>query len=389
MQLTFHVANSLTGRISGRLKPTAWTWEDPLTGAAKGELTVAIPNDSEAVSQLIDITRPHVTQVVVKDDQGRWLFGGPILADPAKQGNTIKVPVGDWRAWFYAAPIRPVGGTRVEYVRVAGGTGGQVEQNEAMAAIANLGLATIGAPRLVVDGIVSSGVMRDVTARMFKPTGEALDNISRRFDGPDWWTYITADPADPRFVIAHLAIAWPERQSTTGVALALRREVLLETKQGAGGNIVDYDWPQQNQPPSRVLGVSSDPPPDETWAIAEDPMLLSGEALAWDEVYQLPEGITSATSAFDHSLARLQALSGDLGVVAVSIDPTATDIGSWGPGDRCRLIIKDGWRDIELDTARILSRTLEGRGSHVTGVKAQVNLGGEDVEAVEPTEEVE
>lgn len=388
MRLTFHVADSLTGRITGRLSPVAWSWEDPLTGSARGELTVAIPNDVDQVGQLIAITRPHNTQVVVRDEQDRWLFGGPILADPNKEGNTLKVPVVDWRAWFYAAAIRPVGAARVEYLRVAGGTGGQVEQNTAMAAIANLGLATIGAPRLVVDSIVSSGVMRDVTARMFKMTGEALDSISRRFDGPDWWTYMATDPADPRFVVAHLRIAHPERAIVSGNAIALRREVLLDRKQGAGGNIVDYQWPQQTTPPSRVLGVSSDPPPDETWAIAETPELINGEQLAWDEVAQLPEGVTSAESAFDHSLARLQALAGDKGVVSVDVQPTATDVGAWGPGDRCRLIIKDGWRDIDLSSARILSQKLEGRGQHITKVSATVAL-GDEVADVTPEEVAE
>jgi hypothetical protein len=390
MQLTFHVANSLTGRITGRLNPHDWEWTDPLTGSATGKLSVPIPvGDVGKIEQLVAITRPHITQVAVKDELGRWLFGGPILADPTKNGNVLDIPIVDWRAWFYAAPLRPVGGTRVEYVRVAAGTGGQVEQNEAMAAIATLGLTTVGAPRMVVDTIVPSGVMRDVTARMFTMSGAALDNVARRFNGPDWWTYMDVDPADPRYVVAHLAVAWPERTITSGVGLALRKEVVLETKPGSGGNIIDYDWPQQSTPPSRVHGVSSDPAPDETWAAAEDPALLSGEALAWDEVWQLPEGVTTATSAFDHSLGRLEALSGDFGVTSVNIRPEATDIGSWGPGDRCRLTIRDGWRDIELDSARILSRTLKGRGPHVTSVSAQVNLGVTEVEPVDPTEEVE
>lgn len=384
-QLTFYVANSLTGRITGRLNPIEWSWDDPLTGTAAGSFTVAIPRDATQVEQLVAITRPHINQVAAQDELGRWWFGGPILADPAKQGNTVVVPVADWRAWFYAAPLRPNGATRVEYVQVDGGFG-QVDQNDAMAAIATIGLATAAAPRVVVDTHTSSGVMRDVTARMFTYTGEALDNIARLYNGPDWYTYLTTDPADATKVIAHLAIAWPERALSDGKAVALRREVLLETKQGAGGNVIDYDWPQGVTPPSRVIGVSSDPPPDETWAIAESPELLSGEDLAWDEVWQLPEGVMTAESAYPHALARLQALSGDLGVLAVNIKVEATDLGSWGPGDRCRLIIKDGWRDIGLESARILSRKLEGRGSHVTKVTAQVNLSSE-ADIVDPAEE--
>lgn len=385
-QLTFHVANSLTGRLVGRLRPSSWTWEDPLTGSAKGTFVVPIPTDPGQVQELIDITRPHIMQVCAQDETDRWWFGGPILSEPAKDRNLLTVSVGDWRTWFYAAPIRPVGTTRVEYVHVAEGTG-QVEQNAAMAAIATLGLATIGAPRLLVDAIVGSGVMRDVTARMFKVTGEALDNISRRFDGPDWWTYMTTDPADARNVVGHLAVAYPERTLVSGNNLNFRREIVIRTKQHGGGNIIDYTWPAGNVPPSRVIGISSDPPPDETWAVAEDPDLISGDALAWDEVWQLPEGVTTPDNAFEHSLGRLQALSGDFGVIAIDIKTEATDLGGWGPGDRCRLTIKDGWRDVEIESARILGRTLEGRGPHVTKVTAQVNLSATE-ETIEDPEDL-
>lgn len=388
--LRFYVANSLTGRIVGRLNPVEWSWDDPLTGSARGEFTVPIPTDPMQVEQLVAITRPHVMQICAQDEQDRWWFGGPILGDPERTDqHTIKIAAADWRAWFYAAQLRPDGGTRVEYVRVTGGIGGQVEQNEAIAAIAAIGLDTVGAPRLLVDAVTSSGVMRDVTARMFTYVGEALDNIARRADGPDWHTYIATDPADSRNVVAHLAVSWPERALISGTGLALRREVVLRTKQGAGGNIIDYTWPQQPTPPSRVLGVSSDPPPDETWAVAETPELLAGETLAWDESWQLPEGVTTAEQAFDYAWARLVALSGDIGVASCSLRVESTDLGSWGPGDRARLLIKDGWRDVDLESARILGRKLEGRGENVTAVTAQVNLSPGDVDDVDPDEVVE
>jgi hypothetical protein len=136
-----------------------------------------------------------------------------------------------------------------------------------------------------------------------------------------------------------------------------------------------------------VIGVGSEPPPDEMWAVAEDPDLLNGDRLAWDEVWSLPEGTTTPNTAYDHSLARLLALGQDVGVVAVTVKVESTDLGSWGPGDRTRLVIKDGWRDLDMPSARIISRTLEGRGADVIRVSASIDLAAEEVEFDAPTVE--
>lgn len=385
-KLRFHVVDSITGRIVGRLHPIEWSWSDPLTGQAEGSLTVAIPTEMDRLTDLVAWTQPHTRSVCVQDDLGRWWFGGPILSAPERTDkDQVVISLSDWRAWFYAASIRPIGNTRVEYLHLAASSN-QVEQCQAITDLATLGLATIGAPRLVVDAPPNSGVMRDVTARMFKFTGGAMDNVAQRYNAPDWYTYISSDPADARNVIAHLAVGWPERALRSS-PMSLRREIPFRTVKGSGGNLLSHTWPKTSPPPSRVLGVGSEPPPDEMWAVAESPDLLTGERLAWDEVWALPEGTTSADTAFAHSLARLMALGQDVGTVAVTIKVDATDLGSWGPGDRTRLIIKDGWIDIDLPSARIISRTLTGRGENVVSVAAQIDLAAEEVEFVEPEPE--
>lgn len=386
-KLRFHVVDSLTGRIVGRVYPSEWNWADPLTGQASGSFTVPIPTEADRLADLIASTRPHIRSICAQDELGRWWFGGPIMSDPERtERDQVILTVSDWRAWFYAAAIRPIANTRVEYLHLQASSN-QVEQCQAITDLATLGLATIGAPRLVVDVPPDSGVMRDVTARMFKYTGAAMDGVAQRYGAPDWYTYLTTDPADRRNVVAHLAVGWPER-ALRSAPMALRREVPFRTEKGAGGNLLSHVWPKTAPPPSRVIGVGSEPPPDEMWAVAEDPDLLNGERLAWDEVWSLPEGTTSPDTAYDHSLARLLALGQDVGVVAVTIKVESTDLGSWGPGDRTRLVIKDGWREVDLPSARIISRTLEGRGENVTKVSASIDLAAEEVEFDQPEVEV-
>lgn len=387
-RLRFHVANSLTGRLVGRLRPSEWSLTDPLTGAAEATFRVPLTANLLETQQLAAVAVPHVRQVVIEDEQNRFWFGGPITADPERDGNTIVITCADWREWFYHAPIRPDLTTeaRQDYIHVAT----PVEQCQAIADLAGIGLDTVGAPRMVVDSPPDSEVTREVTHRMFKMTGEAIDNLSRREGGPDWWTYMTRDPADERSVVAHVAVGWPERsQAVTPLGLRHKSSLSLRAQQGEGGNILSATWPRGVPPPSRVFGVGPTPPPAEEWAVAEDPGLAEGERLAWDEVWQLPDGVNTPTTSFEAALARLDAHTEALGVLEVTIDPAATQLGEWGPGDRTRVVVEDGWRDVRLSDRRILSRTIEGRGPHVTSVAASINLSINERDIDEPELEEE
>lgn len=379
--LEWLVADTLTGQLVGRFSPETWSFEDPLSGSAKGDVTIPVPDapnrvvQAERVAQLRDWTTPHRRQIVVRDEFQRYWFGGPILTPPEfNAAGNIKLSFADWRAWFYAAPIRPVTatGVRRDYIHV-GAT--DVEQNQAIADLAAIALDTIGAPRLTVDTIVASGIDRDVTFRMFKMTGEAMDNITRRERGPDWYTYMTADPVDAQAVVAHLAVSYPERRIATDPLRLFQR---FFHKQDVGSNILTYKLPNAPVPPSRVWGVGPTPPPAEEYTAALNADLTDGLRLAWDEVWRLPEGVTSGPSAFEHTLARLNAHTDLGGVAEVTINPDLTDLMSWGPGDRARIYVDNGWDLVDKADARILSRTLEGRGPYVTAVTLQINLGIDD-----------
>lgn len=363
--LTWRVASSLTGRLFGTLQPSDWSWDDPLTGVAKGELAVALPAGS-AVDRLVELTRPHDCQIGAVDGLGRWWFGGPIVAEPAMADRQVKITFADWRAWFYST------GLDADIIRVA------EEQMLTLSDVANARVSAAGAPHMVVDNAAVSGVLRDSTFRRATTAGAAIDDIALRDRGPDWWTYLTADPDDDAAVLAHVAFAHPER--TTGNRLYLRHRL------GSGGNLLTFSWPEGNVPATRVVGTQGTPP-DQLVVIAEDPDVATGDAIAWDEFYSLPDGV-DATGAFDYTLARLNSRRRDSGTVTGDLDPAATDLGSWGPGDRARLSVNDGWRAIELPAARIIGRTLAGRGSNVMSAKVSIALDEPEVDIDVPTEAV-
>lgn len=386
MTLSFRVANSLTGKMIGRLYPTEWEWTENLVGQDEISLKIPLPADAMKVEHLHDLLQPQIRQVVILDGDGNFWTGGPILSDPELEGDVLTVPCADWRAWFYAAPIRPFeSGARRDYLH---GPDDPVEQCLAVAELAEIGLDVVGAPRIVVDAPPDSEILREVTHRMFQMSGAAMDNVCQRERGPEWWTYMAADPADPTSVVGHVAVGFPERRRSAS-GLTFRHKVLRHER-GQGGNILTYKWPKGTVPISRVFGVGPTPPPAEEWAVAEDPALAEGDRLAWDEVWQLPDGVTTPDSAFEHALARLQAHGQALGAVEASIDPNATDLAQWGAGDRARLVVSDGWRDVDLPAVRVLSRRIAGRGGHVLSVDVTLNLSeiGEDIDdPVEVAEE--
>lgn len=382
MRLRWLVADTLTGRLSGRLPPSEWRWHDPLAGFAEGQLTIRVPRDANKLLSLQRAVTSLSRQILAQDETGRIWFGGPITADPEMSGDQITVSFADWRKWFYAAPLLPDSDTeaRGDYIRTGAN---EVDQNTAITDIADEALSQPGAPRMVVDSPAASGIDRAVTFRQFTYAGEAMDNIAERERGPDWWTYLAVDPADPRDVVAHLTVASPERTlSPTGLML---RHQVLRHQEGRGGNILDYDWPAGNTPFTRVAAVSQQSPPAEQWGIAEDPGIGDGEKIAWTEVWR-PQ-VETADGAFEHAFSRLASHgSAFTGVAGVKINPTATDLGSWGPGDRARLVVADGWRDVDLPATRILSRTLAGRGPHVLSVEASLDLAAEEPDIDEPEE---
>lgn len=353
--LTFRVADSLTGKLLGRLRPSAWTFDDPVTGSSTGSLTMPLPTEPDDVALLVALTRPLVCQIGAQDEQGRWWFGGPITAEPVVADRQVTVTFADWRAWFYASVLD---------ADVAADRDFGTEQMELMASLVAGRVAGPGAPYMVVDNAATSNVVRRALYRQATMIGENLDDLANRADGPDWWTYLATDPADDTRVQAHVRFEYPERN--TGYGLYLRYDL------GNSGNLFGYDWPAGNVPNTRIVGTQGSAP-DQLIVTSTDPAVTAGDALAWDEVYALPDGVNTSAVAYEYTQARLTSRAAD-GTVVADLDPAATDLGAWGPGDRARLSVKDGWRNIDKPSVRVISRSLEGRGGSVTSAKVSIAL---------------
>lgn len=349
---TFHVADSLTGQIVGRLYPRQWEIVEPLDAPGTGSLTVPLPAvtgdravDADRVALFRDLCQPRIRWVAIEDEQGRFLFAGPIPRRPGRSGDEIVIPLVDWRAWFYRAPLRPKpDGSRGDFSRT------QSDQATILRDLARAALDAPGVPALVIDEPAPTGVLRDLSAlQLDRPIGEHFDAIVQRERGGDWFTYASR-ASDPTKLVPHVAFAWPERSS--------RPAPILLAYTAQGGTVAAYSWPEGAEGSTRAYAVGSGEPPDQPWAVAESPELSQGFDVAWEEVIGPLDGVTRSATAFEYAY---QAVSGGAqGVAEFTVPFERLHPCNYVVGDRARVRLEDGWEDVSVPSARIVERVVSG-----------------------------
>jgi hypothetical protein len=363
--LKWHAVDSLTGRIVGRLNPSRWEIVEPLRSPATGTLTVPVPDDPVALAQLRQCVIPQIRSVVLEDDDGTLIFGGPIPYREGYAGGELTIPLVDWRAWFYTVPIRPTsGGARHDYIVTAR------EQSLIMTDLMSLALTGTGIPLMVVDSAPTTGVTRDLTAKMFQTkVGESLDTILNRERGAEWWTYPTR--TSPTMVLFHVAVAWPERQTRID-------PIRVSWRQDVGGNASEVSWPVASEAsPSKVWAVDGGSDDVALWSSAVDPGVAAGSRLLWESQLTLNDGTTSKASAFEAAYGAVtRASSGVAGEAEFTIQlgsrrPTLKD-GT--PGNRARLIFDNGWQAFDLPACRITQRVMSGGRGQPTQQRLTLDL---------------
>jgi hypothetical protein len=366
----FHVADTLTGRIVGRLEPSQWEVTDPLRSPGLGSLTVPLPTGTEALARLVDLTLPRRRWVAVEDDQGRFLFGGPIPRRPARHGGEITIPLVDWRSWFYRAPIRPnADGSRRNYIRTGAAA---KDQGAMMGDLFALALDTVGAPYMVIDTPPVTDVKRELTALMLdRSIGEYLDSVANRERGAEWYTYVTRSVSDPLQLVPHCAVAYPERASRS-------TPIRVEYRQGKGGNAHDYTWPEGAEAPTRVWAVGDGEPPDQALAMDETVDLTTGVDVCWEETVGPLDGVSKNATAYEYAFAVLAHSQGLSGTAEFAITDAAIPFGDYHVGDRARVILDDLYDAADVPAARIVSRTLTGGRGVPLSARISVDLANAD-----------
>lgn len=363
--LTFHIADTLTGRIVGRLPVwSSFELPDPWTGAGAGTINIPLPN-RDNVASMVDRTTPLLRWVAVEDDLGRFLWSGPITARPGRSEGEVVIPVADWRTWFYSAYLRPSdGGSRGDYIVT------DTEQATIGRALALAALDTPGAPAMVVDGFAATGVTRDrKLLQLDQSIGDSLDGLSAQQtrDGFEWWVSCARDVADSRRLVPHVRFAYPERQ-TRPTPVALRYQI------GKGGNISQTSWPTGATSPTRVWATGQGDPPDQPYSSDEDLDISDGTQVAWETLLGNLDGVTKSSTCFEYASAALDYYEGQSGQFECDVADAVIPLGDYSTGDRARLIYDDGWESVDLEAVRITQRVLSGKRGEATKARLTLDL---------------
>jgi hypothetical protein len=346
--MRFYVADTLTGKLVGRLYPHDYELADPWTGVGTGTIKVALPA-ADDVPALVEATLPRKRWVAVADESGYFVWSGPITGRPGRSEGEVVIPVADWRTWFYAAYLRPgTGGSRGDVIVK------NTEQATIARTLALAALDTPGAPAMVVDGFAATGVKRDRTClQLDRSVGDYLDGLSARktSEGIEWWVYTAADPADPTRLVPHVGWGWPERRSRASA-------VRLEWRLGSGGNLSQPSWPTGDLQPTRVWAVGEGNPPAQPYAVDEDLDIADGGEVAWETLLGPLDGVVKSSTCFDYSAAALDYYQGRSGQFEADVTDEAVPVGDYTTGDRARLVYDDGWDAVDLAAVRITKRVI-------------------------------
>lgn len=362
--MEFFSADSLTGRIVGRLDPNKWELTDPLRTPGTGSLTVPVPSSSDAVARLVDMTLQRRRWVAARDGE-QWLWCGPITDEPSRSGGELTIPLADWRTWFYRAPIRPLAsGTRRNYIKAGVSAREQTLILTDLMAIA-LDPGWVGNPLMVIDSAPTTGTKREIRALMLdRSIAEYMDDVSGR-GGFDWWVYCTQ--ADSTHLLLHAAVCWPERAYRS-------TPVKVEWRLGKGGNVASYDWPGGQGASTRVWATGEGEPPDQVYTSDEFPELGDGADVAWESVVGPLDGVKTTATAFEHAHAQISRSRGYDRTVEFTLSAEQLALTACATGDRARVVFSDGWVDVDIPAARIVSRTLSGGRGQPTQQRLSIDL---------------
>lgn len=351
-RLRFFIAHAITGKFLAEIFPTQYEINEPLLGSGTATITLPTPEDLSRARAMRALLYGPSIQLAVRDEQRRYLFTGPLPARPEENTDgSISLSFVDWRAWVAQCVFRPdpaVASWTGDYIKIGAA---QVDQSQAVADIVALALNTHGAPaNITVPAPALSGTAYDLTFRALTPVGDALDSISSRKDGVDWWID-AVDSATLKGLDLIVRVA-PERKSrAVPVDLGWDRN---------GGNLIERPvLPASTDRIMRVWATGDGAPPDQVWGLDEDPDFADmTDTLLWERI--TTSDATTKADAFSFAAAERIALSAPDGVVEVQHLAGAPALGDYVVGDRSRLVVRDGWTRIDVPAARILERKIVG-----------------------------
>ena len=342
-------------------------WTEVVNGGATFSGKVTVPDNPIVAAGIRANTTPYQAAIYATPGEGDIRFGGPIVARSWNgDTNTLAITAMDWKSWYYRVIIGPkttgIDAWTVSY--------SNVEQLAIAQDIIFRGSSYYGGPGApeIEVAAYATGVTQSYVATgvQFKSLGAHLDALGSLANGGYEWE------VEPYYA----ADGWPlqkvqfYRPQRGGVVNGL-----LFNKTPKGGNILSIEdvTDDASSMANQIWAVGEGANAESTpWAVDEDPSMEGNysSSLRADQVTQYTGSLTRAQLA---SYARIERIyrSQFLSGLTFSARMDSPDIGSYGKGDRCHVIVQDRFLDVDVKNCRILSREMDPDNNTV---KLTVNL---------------
>lgn len=328
-------------------------WTEVVNGGTTFTGKVTVPDNSVVIENIRSMTTPYAAAIYATPGDGHISFGGPVVnREWDSDSNSLAVTAIDWKSWFY----RIVVGPSVYGNSALSQTFTNVEQLTIAKAIidkAYLEGINYGTP-IIETANYTTGFNRDyIQAGVdFKTLGAHLDTLGGYANGGFEWEvepYYASD-SYPRLRVQFYL---PQRG---GVVPGL---VFLKTPDG--GNILRIEDMEEDASgvARRVWAVGEGPNAESTpWGSDSDPDLGLRNVLRTDQVTTYSGALTTPQLA---SYARAERLyrSNVLGGMSFLVRLDNPDWMTYGKGDRCRIVVRDRFLNIDQKNVRILSREID------------------------------
>lgn len=336
----------------GELDIREASWSETVNGGSTLTGKVTVPSNPLLISEIKRCTAPHRAALYVTPGFGRIQWGGVFVGrNWDDKTNTLSITVQEWRSWLFTVTLGPKpDGTGTNSTTYSG-----VDQLTIARAVIdrlmNGGSVAQGIPPIDY-GTELSGITRNyqLNGMQLLSVGQHLDTLANLDRGFEW----DLEPyfGNDSLPMLRLQTYFPQRGGTL--------PWLRFDKTGNAGNILNMQDIDEDASAvaRRVWAVGEGPNAESTpWAMDQDPELSAGTVLRTDQTTTYSGNLSRLNLA---SYARAERLyRGDtLSALKFPVRLDSPDMLSYQKGDRCRVVVKDRWIDIDVSNCRILSRDI-------------------------------
>lgn len=371
--IVFDVHDSISQEYVATLDLDDWAFNDPLGGPGSLNASIAV-KDSNYASQLRLITEPWRYSIYASLEDS-YLWGGPITSRPwQRNSGTLQLNAMQWEGWLYTRLLQ------TKFVRK------NIDQFKIVQTLVSIAIAENGCPRITIP-IAATSALRDLTVDPWVSIGEAIDRLAARDPGFDWAIEIRKNKStgNPE---PYLSLWYPERKSAKDPEVIFE-SIISEEDEGSENSIhVELDdWPDDSEGRvSRMWATGDGQPPDQPSSNDEDPALDENLTLLTEAVTNW-SGVTKRTTLQEHAAQERKYRGASIQTVTLNVSAVKPDLRNYMTGDRCRLVARDRWIDVDYPGVKIIDRVV--RGSKSEGLSASVVIDLNDFEAPDESEGVD